>query len=62
MKLETLIAATEAKRTAEQDRHAEAMAELGTEHQALTEKLTALVLSLRADETTEQRLEAVMAI
>ena len=37
----------------------EAMAELGTEHRELTEKLTALLLSLRADETTEQRLQTV---
>ncbi len=61
-KIETLIADIQVRISTEEGRHAEAMAELGSEHRALSEKLTALVLSLRADETTEQRLEAVMAI
>lgn len=57
--LETLIAETEAKRSTEEGRHAEAMAELGSEHRELSEKLAALVRSLGPDETTETRLEAV---
>jgi len=58
--LEDRIADTEAKRDTEEDRHREAMAVLRGEHTELKDKLGALVRGLEPDETSEQRLKAVI--
>ena len=60
-KLEGAIAEAESKRDVEQERHSEAMAELNAELSDCRDKLAELSRSLAADETTEQRLEKVMA-
>jgi hypothetical protein len=58
--LEQRISDIEARQQAAQERHRQAMGELEAEHTELTEKLGALNASLKPDETTEQRLKAVM--
>ena len=59
--LEQQVSDIEGRQQAERERHREALDELGQAHLEASEKLAELNRSLPPDETSEQRLERVMA-